>query len=1067
MDHASYLAAMLDRLTDCPELRGLTVRTTDDPSIALLDAAAVVDDLLTFHRERIAAEGYLRTALDRRSLGLLGRLVDYRPRPGLAADTHLAYQLDPRSQPGGADAEVLIPRGSRSRSVPAVTGEQPQTFETAADLTARAAWNELAVRRHRPSVIVPDDLGRRSELFVEGTNTLLVTGDRLLLVFGADARLVPVARVRTDRERDVTAIGLPTSPPPNLTELAGELRKWITESADSPNPRPASALIADFDTLVLAPLRTDLDQIATPEAFLARLAGPIERLAEAAAVAGSHRPVADWFEQLRAVVAELARRATDVGGIRPEEVLRLKAVPDNALTAIVALRVTATPFGATAQLQPVRDEQGRVFSRTDWPLPGATLTTTRIVLDTAGRVAVRAEFGYAQPDGTVQHAENLPAEPRTFNLGTGRVELTGTADATTVRLLDGLPEHTLEISKPGDDRRITVTVDGDPLALSPGDRRQISVDGQELSVAYPAGTQPAAVEIGVATVPDESLRRILSLDNVYGSITIGGAVAIERPGKMIITTVTEARTVTYAAFGITGRGTRLTLAEPWLDQHDVLLSQIRDTTVYAGGEPLRPAGEPLDEDVHGTRIELSEVYEGLTPGRTVAVAGAGTEIATIASVEHGTGPGGPGDHRHTTLTLTAALAHRHPRDTVRVLGNVVPAGHGETRDDPIGSGDATAAGQSFTLWQEPLTWLPAPGPLGARPALEIRVDGLLWQPVDSLAGRGPAERVYLIGATPDGRTTVTFGDGVHGARLPTGQENVRARYRFGTGAAGNLPPGRITQVVTRPLGVVGVTNPVPSTGGGDPDGPGLARRRIPLTVATLDRLLSVPDYADFARSRVGIGRAAAAEVYDGRHRIVHVTVTGVDDVPVDPASGLLTELRAALGGFGDPRLPVRVDVRDLIPLRLAAGVRVAPGHSWELVEPRLRRALLARLGYAGRELGRAAYLSDVMAVADRVPGVDYLDVDVFAPAGGPAGVLPAVPARPARYAEETTDPAGRTLTAIAAAAGITLDDLARLNPAVTGVGPLPPGQAVTTFRGVRPAQFAVLADAGLTLTEIR
>ncbi|MEK8172947.1 hypothetical protein NKH77_40030 [Streptomyces sp. M19] len=40
-----------------------------------------------------------------------------------------------------------------------------------------------------------------------------------------------------------------------------------------------------------------------------------------------------------------------------------------------------------------------------------------------------------------------------------------------------------------------------------------------------------------------------------------------------------------------------------------------------------------------------------------------------------------------------------------------------------------------------------------------------------------------------------------------------------------------------------------------------------------------------------------------------------------------------------------------MPLVLAAGVKVAPGHSFALVEPRLRRALLRRLGYPGRELG--------------------------------------------------------------------------------------------------------------------
>src|SRR5690242_19426677 len=43
----------------------LTTREPDDPSVALLDASAVVADVLTFYQERIANEGFLRTATER------------------------------------------------------------------------------------------------------------------------------------------------------------------------------------------------------------------------------------------------------------------------------------------------------------------------------------------------------------------------------------------------------------------------------------------------------------------------------------------------------------------------------------------------------------------------------------------------------------------------------------------------------------------------------------------------------------------------------------------------------------------------------------------------------------------------------------------------------------------------------------------------------------------------------------------------------------------------------------------------------------------------------------------
>ncbi|WP_069814590.1 putative baseplate assembly protein [Streptomyces sp. TP-A0874] len=1210
-DHGSFLAAMLDRLASpaYPALRGLTARTPDDPAIALLDSWAVLGDLLTFHSERIADEGYLRTAEDHSSLLRLGRLVGHRPRPGLAAGTHLAYTVDrdPRSR---EDVPVLIPRGSRSHSVPASSEEATHTFETAEDLTARWSWNELAVRRRRPAPLTPDDLRERSEIHVASTTTGLSVGDQLLFVFGGDAAedeehggrlLLPVRRVRVDGESDTTAIGLPVSAPPSLRELVGELQRWITPGGDAPAPRPVgSALAEDFDEQVLAQLRADLELLDTPAKFARRLDGPVRRLWEAQALAAGHREAGDWFERLNAVFVDLQERAARLepqlataptapdasaipadpaasadpplgaaaqalaallpalragaGGHRPgppaaapRDPARLfgpesdlgarllsaldpelsrelypawRAAPpaaSPALSELLALRVKAAPFGSTAPLKSVQDERGRIIRQTDWPLTGAALTTMRVRYDPAGRAPVRAEFVHAEAAGATQHTENLPSDTE-FPLGPGRVRLstrTGQDNdlgwlsrrptdsqepGVTAVLLAELPELTLFVSRPDEDGGVQVAVqNGEPLdwRLAPGDREQVRYGGYEVTVSHTTAGEPPVVEIALATLPDPVHRNVLALDTVHERITPGSWVAIERPGKgaengipgdpalaSVTTRVVEARTVSYTRYGITGRGTELTLAEPWLDEHDVLLSHIRGTTVHAAGEPLRPADEPLAEDVGGHRIELAELHEGLRPGRTLVFSGErtdipgasgvrGTELAVIAEVEQRLDPELPGDHVHTVLTLTADLSHRYRRETLLIQGNVVPATHGESRDEAIGSGDAGRANQTFTLWQAPLTWLPADNPLGAEPALEVRVDGLLWHPVDSLAGRSPRERVYVIGAAGDGRTTVTFGDGRQGARLPSGHENVRARYRFGTGGAANIAAGRITQAVTRPLGVTAVTNPLPATGGAEADGPDLTRRTVPLAVSALDRLVSVSDYEDFTRSRAGIGRAAARELYDGRRQVLHLTVAGAEDAPIGVSGDLLHSLRASLGTYGDARLPVRVDVRELVLLLLVARVKVARDHSWEVVRPRLRAALLHRLGFPCRDLGQPARLSEVLATAQAVPGVDHLAVDVFS--GVPASTTPrglarlaaglrpprqTVPARLAEYDEQVhtvTAEAGETLSAVAGRHGIPLTELLRLNPDITDTRPLERGRSVFVFRGIRPAQLALFA----------
>src|SRR5437762_4892686 len=89
--HGSFLETMKARLSSSafPELAGLTTRETRDASIALLDAWATVADVLTFYQERIANGGYLRTAIERRSILDLARLVGYRLRPALSGSVYL------------------------------------------------------------------------------------------------------------------------------------------------------------------------------------------------------------------------------------------------------------------------------------------------------------------------------------------------------------------------------------------------------------------------------------------------------------------------------------------------------------------------------------------------------------------------------------------------------------------------------------------------------------------------------------------------------------------------------------------------------------------------------------------------------------------------------------------------------------------------------------------------------------------------------------------------------------------------------------------------------------------
>ena len=80
-----------------------------------------------------------------------------------------------------------------------------------------------------------------------------------------------------------------------------------------------------------------------------------------------------------------------------------------------------------------------------------------------------------------------------------------------------------------------------------------------------------------------------------------------------------------------------------------------------------------------------------------------------------------------------------------------------------------------------------------------------WTEVDSLGDYTPDDPVFTVDCATG---VVTFGDGVHGARVPIGFRNVRAvQYQVGGGAAGAVGAGAVNAPLTSVGFVTAVTNP--------------------------------------------------------------------------------------------------------------------------------------------------------------------------------------------------------------------------------------------------------------------
>ena len=908
--HATFLETMLARLSssDYPKLAGLTTRETDDPSIALLDAWAIVADVLTFYNERIINEDYLRTATERRSILELARLVGYKLRPGVASSVYLAYTLDDNPK-----AELLIPKGARSQSIPG-PGELPQSFETSEDLKVRAKWNNLKPRLTQPqtsisirNVPIPgiNQSIQGVRIYLKGINTNLKPNDPLLIDFGT----TPTPEFR--RVKEVVSDGALNRTLVILQENTSRASSPVNPPIDligaltlPPSVQLANSLRLDHNLkmqFIGSGIEQDIPRLSLASTATSALSSVSLRKTLAGGEA-SHAALKAFAPVLRETLAQAVENAQ---------------VTEQNPIKIYALRLKASLFGHNAPKR-TRVDSGEVFVIGDWPI----------------------------------------------------------------------------IEQP---------------------LRALPIEHEEENVIY--------------------------LDARYDSILPNTWIVLETPetrltdkNRLILQALRPDAGQSRAEYGLTGPTTQIELNAKWIQLTGQTASQptnddftaLRATSIYAQSEELELAEEPVEESVCGGTdqlLELDGVYDGLESGRWVIVSGereiAGTsgvrfsELAMLASVTQNVGVqmevptnqnsnGTPvttqtefqildGDQTRTFITLAKPLEYCFKRDTINIYGNVVKATHGETRPEVLGSGDGTKPLQSFTLKQPPLTYVSASNPSGIDSTLKVYVNNVEWHETDALAGLAPTDRNFVTKTDDEGKTTTIFGNGREGARLPTGIENIKALYRNGIGKPGNVNAGQISLLTTRPLGVKAVINPLRASGGADKESRDQARKNAPLALKALDRLVSVQDYEDFAGTYAGVGKARATEISDGRRQLVHVTIAGADDIPIDKNSDLYRNLRQTLLDYGDPYQALQLEIRELMLIIIEARLRILPDYQWEPVVTQVRTALLDFFSFERRELGQDVLLSEMLSVMQGVRGVAYVDVDAF---GG-------IPEKAVKEVEET------------------------------------------------------------------
>ena len=323
------------------------------------------------------------------------------------------------------------------------------------------------------------------------------------------------------------------------------------------------------------------------------------------------------------------------------------------------------------------------------------------------------------------------------------------------------------------------------------------------------------------------------------------------------------------------------------------------------------------------------------------------------------------------------------------------------------------------LARSPLTWtvpfdptdvtasaaaLQQPDAAGAAPAIQLagQLEGLSvnWFAQQDLLGSHADDPHFVVEPDDAGAAWLRFGDGTHGRRPASGTA-FSASYRVGTGSAGNVGAGTLVRIVTDDPAIVGVRQPLPASGGSEPESIASVRANAPYALRTQQRAVTTDDYARLAAQLPGVQSAAATMRWTGSWRSVFVTVDPFGGGALDAASQ--ARLAQSLDSLRMAGHDLEIEAPIAVPLDIAMEVRVRPDYFRAEVAQALSEVFNSRVRPDGRlglfhpdnfRIGQDVYSSPLYAAAMAIDGVESVQITTFQRRGEPgraaldAGVLP-------------------------------------------------------------------------------
>jgi hypothetical protein len=270
----------------------------------------------------------------------------------------------------------------------------------------------------------------------------------------------------------------------------------------------------------------------------------------------------------------------------------------------------------------------------------------------------------------------------------------------------------------------------------------------------------------------------------------------------------------------------------------------------------------------------------------------------------------------------------------------------------------------------------------------------LWEPqfdlLNSDPHSNPEKKEFVVEVESDGTAYLRFGDGVYGA-LPEPGTDFFAIYRVGNGVAGNVGAETLAHIVSDITEIDSVSNPLPASGGQEPESIEDVRKNAPYAFRKQERAVTAKDYEEITSRYGGIQRAAATFRWTGSWNTVFVSVDRLGGLEVD--SKFKTELSGHLENYRMAGQDMEIYSPQFVHLEIEMQVSVKPVYFRNDVKEALLKLFSNLTLPDGRRgmfhpdnftFGQSVYLSPIIAAAQSVPGVASVRITTFQRQGNPS-----------------------------------------------------------------------------------